>query len=100
MLAFLFMRAWALGWSCLKKKKKQKVPALDILSHTLVPDIKVLSEGEKAKVLKKYGINEAQLPKIFSKDPAVEAVKAVPGNVIRIQRDDGTGKYISYRVVV
>ena len=84
----------------MKKKKKQKVPTLDVLSHNLIPDIRVLSEGEKTKMLKKYGINEAQLPKIVSKDPAVVALKAVPGNVIRIQRDDGTGKYTAYRVVV
>jgi len=84
----------------LKKKRKQKVPTLDVLSHSLIPDIKVLSEGEKTKVLKKYGINEDQFPKILSKDSAVVALKAIPGNVIRIQRDDGTGRYTAYRVVV
>ena len=62
--------------------------------------MKVLSEGEKTKVLKKYGINEDQFPRILSEDPAVVALKAVPGNVIHIQRDDGTGKYITYRIVV
>ena len=84
----------------MKKKKRQKIPSLDVLSHKLTPDMKVLSEGEKTKVLSKYGINENQLPKILSKDPAVVALNAVPGNVIRIQRDDATGKYVAYRVVV
>jgi len=84
----------------LKRKRKQKVPLLDVLSHELIPDTKVLSDAEKTKVLKKYGVTEAHLPKIFSNDPVVVTLKAVPGNVLRIQRDDGTGKYTAYRVVV
>jgi DNA-directed RNA polymerase subunit H (RpoH/RPB5) len=35
-----------------------------------------------------------------SGDPEATALKAVPGNIIRIERDDGTGKYTTYRVVV
>ena len=62
--------------------------------------MKVLGDAEKAKVLKKYSITEDQLPKIFSTDPAAMALKANVGDVIRIERNDGTGKYPGYRVVV
>ena len=66
----------------------------------LVPDMKVLSEGEKTKMFNKYGIDENQLPKVKLSDSAVVALKAEVGNVIRIQGDDGTGKYNRYRIVV
>ncbi|MBN1169800.1 DNA-directed RNA polymerase subunit H [Candidatus Micrarchaeota archaeon] len=82
------------------KKKKQESTTIDVLSHKLVSEMKVLTEAEKAKVLKQYGINERQLPRIRSTDPAAAALKAETGNIIRIQRDDGTGKYLTYRVVV
>ncbi len=81
-------------------KKKPSVPTVDVLSHMLVPEMKVMSEADKTKLLAKFGINERQLPRMPSKDPAALALKAVPGNIIRIERDDGTGKYTTYRVVV
>jgi len=62
--------------------------------------MKVLSDSEKSKLLAKFGINEQQLPRMPSQDPEATALKAVPGNIIRIERDDGTGKYTTYRVVV
>jgi DNA-directed RNA polymerase subunit H (RpoH/RPB5) len=84
----------------LKKKKKEESPTIDVLSHDFVPDMKVLSGAEKNKVLSKYGINDTQLPKIFVSDPSAVALKAVVGDMIRIERDDGTGKYVSYRIVI
>ncbi len=62
--------------------------------------MKVLSDAEKGKILSKFGINDTQLPRIYSGDPAVTALKANVGDIIRIDRDDGTGKYTTYRVVV
>jgi DNA-directed RNA polymerase subunit H (RpoH/RPB5) len=62
--------------------------------------MKVLGDAEKTKVLKKYGITEAQLPKMLSTDPAAMALKAAAGDVIRIERNDGTVKYPGYRIVV
>ncbi len=81
-------------------KKKKEVPTVDVLSHFLVPEMKVLSDSEKSKLLSKFGIDETQLPKMPAKDQAAAALKAVPGNIVRIERDDGTGKYTTYRVVV
>ncbi|MDD5339903.1 MAG: DNA-directed RNA polymerase subunit RpoH/Rpb5 C-terminal domain-containing protein [Candidatus ainarchaeum sp.] len=80
--------------------KKPTVPTVDVLSHHLIPEMKVLGEAEKAKVLKRYGVTEDQLPKMFSTDPAAVALKAKAGDVIRIERNDGTVKYPGYRVVV
>lgn len=62
--------------------------------------MKVLSDSEKTKLLSKFGINETQLPRMPAKDPSAIALKAVPGNIVRIERDDGTGKYTTFRVVV
>lgn len=80
--------------------KKQTVPTVDVLSHHLIPEMKVLGEAEKTKVLKKYGISESQLPKMLLKDPAAQALKAAAGDVIRIERNDGTVKYTGYRIVI
>jgi DNA-directed RNA polymerases I, II, and III subunit RPABC1 len=84
----------------LKKKKKVEAHTIDVLSHDFVPEMKVLADAEKTKLLHKYGIDQTQLPKILSTDPSALALKAVAGDVIKIDRDDGTGKYISYRVVI
>ena len=42
-------------------KKRKKSTVTDVLSHKLIPEMKVLSDAEKAKMLKKYGIEERQL---------------------------------------
>lgn len=81
-------------------KKKREVPTADVLSHFLVPQMKVLGGAEKAKLFSKFGIDDRKLPRMPARDPAAAALKAVPGDVIRIERDDGTGKYTTYRVVV
>lgn len=82
------------------KKKRKEVPTVDVLSHFLVPEMKVISDSEKAKMLGKYGIDETQLPRMHARDPEAVSLKAVPGNIIKIERNDGTGKYTTYRVVV
>ncbi len=59
----------------------------------------VLSEAEKTRVLKKFGIDANKLPVFRKNDPAVVALEAKPGDVIKIERDDGTGRYTAYRAV-
>jgi DNA-directed RNA polymerase I, II, and III subunit RPABC1 len=81
-------------------KKKKQSESIDVLAHKLVPEMKVLADGDKTKILKKFGIDETQLPKILVSDPISQALKAEVGNLIRIQRDDGTGKYYAYRIVI
>ena len=77
--------------------KKNKV---DVLAHFLVPEMKVLSEGEKKKVMEKYRLKEWQFPKFLSSDPAVVALGAKPGDLIRIKREDITGVHTEYRIVI
>lgn len=62
--------------------------------------MEVLSEDDKAKVLKKYSISETQLPIIFDRDPAAVALKASPGDIIKIKRKGETGEFVGYRIVV
>jgi len=84
----------------LKRKKKQPEPTLDVLSYFLTSELKVLSGAEKTKLFNKFNVKENMLPKIHEKDPAVKALDAKPGDVLRIQRDDGTGKHYTYKIVV
>ena len=79
------------------KKKTEKV--IDVLSHALVPEMEVVSAEEKAKVLKKFGINEDQVPVMLSTDQEAAALKASPGDLIKIKRKEETGEYVSYRIV-
>ncbi|MEK6982529.1 MAG: DNA-directed RNA polymerase subunit RpoH/Rpb5 C-terminal domain-containing protein [Candidatus Micrarchaeota archaeon] len=80
-------------------KKKNSVE-LDILSHSLVPQMNVLSEKQKEEMLKHYNINDTQLPRILSTDPVVAVLNAKTGDIIHIKRKDVTASYDSYRVVI
>ncbi|VVB98578.1 DNA-directed RNA polymerase subunit H [uncultured archaeon] len=82
-------------------KKKQKVELdIDIFGHFLVPKMEILSEAEKKNLLKKYNIPEHNLPKMKSSDAAARKLKAEPGDVVKIEREDPTAKYSYYRLVV
>ncbi|MBI5224032.1 DNA-directed RNA polymerase subunit H [Candidatus Micrarchaeota archaeon] len=80
--------------------KKNDVSGVNVLAHSLNPEMKVLSESEKKKVLDHYGVSEGQLPRVLLTDPLVVTLKASVGNVIKMQRNDGTGEYVAYRIVV
>lgn len=82
------------------KKSVEKKKTIDVLSHELIPEMKVLSEGEKRNLLKKYSVEENQLPLIKHTDPAVKALNAEVGDVIRIRRSGETGEYLAYKIVV
>lgn len=72
-----------------------------IFSHELVPEHRVLSEEEKAELVKRYKIKLSQLPQIKANDPVVQALDAKPGDVIEIKRKSPTaGVYYYYRIVV
>jgi len=62
--------------------------------------MKILSGSEKSKLFAKFGINDRQLPRINVDDASAVALKAAVGDIVKIERDDGTGKYTTYRVVV
>ncbi|MGV8176937.1 MAG: DNA-directed RNA polymerase subunit RpoH/Rpb5 C-terminal domain-containing protein [Candidatus Bilamarchaeaceae archaeon] len=85
----------------MKGKKKKKASTINIWEHELVPKMEILPEGEVKTLLKKFGIESTEkLPKMKDDDPAAIALGAEKGAVIRIKREDPSGKYDYYRVVV
>jgi DNA-directed RNA polymerase subunit H len=60
-----------------------------------------MEEEEIKTLLSTYHLALEQLPKIYHDDPAVKAIKAKPGDVIRIVRESQTaGRAESYRLVI
>ena len=75
--------------------------AFDVMKHDLVPRHELLSDEEARAVLEKYGTSPDQLPKIFANDAVARAVRAKPGQIIRIKRKSPTaGEHVAYRYVV
>jgi DNA-directed RNA polymerase subunit H len=76
-------------------------PVFDIFEHALVPLHEILSEKEKTQLLTQYKVKPYQMPQIKSGDPAVKAIGAKPGDVLKITRKSTTaGEHITYRYVV
>jgi DNA-directed RNA polymerase subunit H len=76
-------------------------PAFDIFQHKLVPKHEILSEEERQQLLAQYRVKAYQLPQIVSSDPAVKAIGALPGDVLRIIRKSPTaGEHIAFRYVI
>lgn len=62
--------------------------------------MEILDEKEKKQLLDKFNIPDfTKLPAFKVTDPAVKKLGAKPGDVIKIYRNDMTGKYIAYRYV-
>ena len=75
--------------------------AFDVMKHDLVPRHEVLSDEEARAVLDRYGVTPDQLPKIFASDAVARAIRAKPGQIIRIKRKSPTaGESVAYRYVV
>ena len=73
----------------------------ELFEHFLVPKHEILSEDEVKELLKKYNVTKDKLPKILVTDPAVKAIGAKVGDVIKIERESPTaGISYYYRVVV
>ena len=73
----------------------------NVLEHMMVPDHRIMEDEEIKALLSTYHLILEQLPKIYHDDPAVKAVKAKPGDVIRIVRESQTaGRAESYRLVI
>ena len=88
-----------------KKKKVELLPktfpVFEIFKHTLVPKHEILSEKEKSQLLAQYKIRPYQMPQIKATDPAVKAIGAKAGDLLKIVRKSATaGEHISYRYVV
>ena len=80
-----------------KEIKKKDVT----FEHELVPTHSIIPKKELETLLKKYHIQPYQLPSIRVSDPAVQAIEANPGDVIKIVRKSSTaGEIFVYRHVV
>jgi DNA-directed RNA polymerase subunit H len=67
----------------------------------LVPMHEILNVKEKEQLLAQYKIHPYQMPQIKANDPAVKAIGAKPGDVLKIIRKSQTaGEHIAYRYVV
>ena len=76
-------------------------PAFNLFDHVLVPKHEILSSEEREKVLSQYRVHPYQLPKIRSSDPAVKAIGAKSGDILKIIRNSSTaGEYFAYRYVI
>ena len=75
--------------------------SIDIFQHILVPKHILLSQEEIINLLKKFNVNLNQLPKVSVKDPAVKALNAKQGDVVKILRKSETaGISEFYRLVI
>jgi DNA-directed RNA polymerase subunit H len=88
-----------------KKKKVELLPksfpVFEIFDHKLVPKHEILDEKEKSQVLAEYKIQPYQMPQIKATDPAVKAIGAKPGDMLKVIRKSATaGEHIAYRYVV
>lgn len=73
----------------------------DIATHELVSKHTLLSEKEKKILFEKYHISIPELPKIHATDPAIQHLKAKPGDVIKVVRKSQTaGQAEYYRGVI
>ena len=84
------------------EKKAEKTEKVDVaFAHELVPKHVLLGEAEAQQILEKYRIRPYQLPHIKLSDPQARALKAKPGDIVKITRTSSTaGEAIAYRYVI
>jgi len=76
-------------------------PVFDIFEHALVPMHEILGEKEKEQLLAQYKVQPYHMPQIKATDPAVKAIGAKPGDILKIIRKSATaGEHVAYRYVV
>ena len=74
---------------------------VNITHHMLVPTHSVISDAEKAELLKRYRAKENQLPKIQCEDQVAKYFGVRRGQVMKIVRPSETaGRYVTYRLAV
>ncbi|MGC8478643.1 MAG: DNA-directed RNA polymerase subunit RpoH/Rpb5 C-terminal domain-containing protein [Candidatus Micrarchaeia archaeon] len=65
-----------------------------VVKHELLDDKKA------QEVIKKLATPLDKFPRILKTDPQIAKLNPKPGQLVAIYRDDPTGKYVYYRVVV
>ena len=69
----------------------------NILDHKFVPNHRVLSDDEKAKVMKEYNIvKESELPEISRFDPVAKIIGLRPNQLCEITRSSSTSITTKY----
>jgi DNA-directed RNA polymerase I, II, and III subunit RPABC1 len=68
--------------------------------HILQPKHSKLKQDDVKKLLVKYNISLAQLPKISKEDAAVVTLGVETGDVVKIERKNDNGEEEYFRVVV
>ncbi len=82
-------------------KRKEEILLEKVIQHELVPRAEIVPREEAKRILRQLNAAPWQLPWIRSSDPLVRAIKAKPGDIIRIVRRSSTaGEHITYRFVV
>ncbi len=72
-----------------------------VKDHEMVPEHILLTPEESALVLKGFGIEAPQLPKIHVSDPAAKEIGAKVGDIIKVLRKSTTARQsIFYRLVI
>lgn len=81
-------------------RKRKKNVSEEKISHFLVPRHEIVKEENEKEILDKFGVTKEQLPRINEYDPALRSLGVKRGDVIKIFREEETGKNTYYRVVV
>ncbi|CAH8268893.1 unnamed protein product [Arabidopsis lyrata] len=73
---------------------------VNITKHALKPQHRVLNDKEKTTLLKKFSIEEKQLPRISKKDAIVRYYGLEKGQVVKVNyRGELTESHVAYRCV-
>ncbi len=65
-----------------------------------VPIHTILSAEQAKKILEKLSLKAENLPKLLSSDPQAIYIKAQPGDIVEVKRNDYGKEYLYYRFVI
>ncbi|KAK1366040.1 DNA-directed RNA polymerase RPB5 subunit, eukaryote/virus [Heracleum sosnowskyi] len=73
---------------------------VNVTKHKMMPKHRLLTNEEKEQLLKKYNVDEKQLPRIKVDDAIVRYYAFEKGHVLEVtSNSEITGSYVSYRCV-
>uniref|UniRef100_A0A453KAH7 RNA polymerase subunit H/Rpb5 C-terminal domain-containing protein n=1 Tax=Aegilops tauschii subsp. strangulata TaxID=200361 RepID=A0A453KAH7_AEGTS len=73
---------------------------VNISTHALKPKHEVLTAEEKARLLKKYNVQDSQLPRMLETDPVARYYGLGKGTVLKVTYDSElTGNHVTYRCI-
>ncbi|MCK5631395.1 DNA-directed RNA polymerase subunit H [Candidatus Bathyarchaeota archaeon] len=79
----------------------QIFPAFNLFDHELVPKHEILTTEEREALLETYRAKPYQFPRIKQSDPAIIAIGAKAGDIVKVIRNSPTaGECFAYRYVV